>query len=703
MTARSDAAVAYAAHGWFVIPIWNVRDDGSCACGDPHLTTRQNIGKHPITQCVPSGLMNATTDVEVVGRWWGSFPDANVAVVCAPSGLVVIDVDPRHGGDATLAMLEAEVELPPTMKARTGGGGWHILFATNGDSPETRYRGKLGPGLDVKYNGYVLVAPSNHVLGEYAWETRGVPPAHLPAGLQARIVVGAGSDALSGGGESGSVVDLEEIFAGVSTGNRHDAFKSLAGRLRAKRMDWVEARLLVEGAWARVEQSSAEPFPLEEALQELRWAWERAEGTTAEHELEAYKGYLDFAGLGSASREIGPAAGDQVSEAAATRAMEMLARVPDALRDGVIEALRRDEIRTLASQIRVAETFREPVSMTLAELFTSGITPPTWTVDGIHVLGSNSTLTAQYKAGKTTFLMNLMKSVVDGEPFLGEYDSQMIDGNVAFFNYELGDDVFMVWAARMGFIHPERVHILNLRGYRHDLGDLYVADWTTEWLRERDIRFWLIDPLARAYYGNENDNTELKLWTDRIDEIKLRSGCPDALVSVHTGRAEFEDGGERARGATRIDDWTDGRLVLVRSSGTDERFFSRRDVRYGDEISERRLLFNPERWRYTVDHHGGNRRVHRELDDIERLVRTLRDFGATSPETAMAKRTLKDSFAGSAGNRQTLVDRAITMGIIGEETRERNSKYCWLIEMDTPWTLSDSADVIYINPDGVQE
>jgi hypothetical protein len=40
------------------------------------------------------------------------------------SGLVVLDVDPRHGGDESIRNLK----LPPTVEALTGGGGWHEYF-----------------------------------------------------------------------------------------------------------------------------------------------------------------------------------------------------------------------------------------------------------------------------------------------------------------------------------------------------------------------------------------------------------------------------------------------------------------------------------------------------------------------------------------------------------------------------------------------
>jgi len=111
----------------------------------------------------------------------------------AVSGIVVIDVDPRHGGDATLADLEdAYGPLPVTLTAVTGGGGLHIVFAhpgfrvTNVQADAGR---KLGPGLDVRGDGgQIAVAPTVHASGRrYRWTNWGVEPAPMPAWLAERL------------------------------------------------------------------------------------------------------------------------------------------------------------------------------------------------------------------------------------------------------------------------------------------------------------------------------------------------------------------------------------------------------------------------------------------------------------------------------------------------------------------------------------
>ena len=143
-------------------------------------------GKVPLTG---RGHLDATTDLETIAAWWRRWPSANIGLPMAPNGLIAIDVDPRHGG--TLAALDLPADLK-TWRAATGGGGQHIIFAAPAgvdDVPAT-----LGPGIDVKFNGYVIADPSVHPdTGKvYHWLPNQSPwdidqPAQVPAALLERM------------------------------------------------------------------------------------------------------------------------------------------------------------------------------------------------------------------------------------------------------------------------------------------------------------------------------------------------------------------------------------------------------------------------------------------------------------------------------------------------------------------------------------
>ena len=87
----------------------------------------------------------------------------NVAVACAMSNIIVLDLD-YHDENSTveedLKKLEVELnsKLPRTLiQSTASGNGKHLIFSANGI---TNPIGRIGKFCDVKYNGYVIIAPS---------------------------------------------------------------------------------------------------------------------------------------------------------------------------------------------------------------------------------------------------------------------------------------------------------------------------------------------------------------------------------------------------------------------------------------------------------------------------------------------------------------------------------------------------------------
>jgi hypothetical protein len=154
------AALRYAERGWHVLPCHHITATG-CSC---RRTDCSSPGKHPRTA---SGFREATTSSGQVRQWWRRWPGANVGIrTGAQSRLVVLDVDPDHGGvEALRSLIAQHGRLRPGLRARTGSGGWHLYYAHPGESiPNSA--GRLGPGLDVRGDGgYVIAPPSNHRSG----------------------------------------------------------------------------------------------------------------------------------------------------------------------------------------------------------------------------------------------------------------------------------------------------------------------------------------------------------------------------------------------------------------------------------------------------------------------------------------------------------------------------------------------------------
>ena len=198
-----DSALWYAEKlGWPVLPLHSIVD-GHCACGKADCASP---GKHPHTK---HGLKDSSTDPEVIHRWWSDWPDANVGIrTGVASGLVVLDIDPRNGGDQSLdVILHEQGDLPPTVEALTGGGGRHIIFAHPGDGAKIT-RSSVGLGIDVKSDGgYIVAPPSVHISGEqYRWRQDHGPhetqPAALPNWLREMLVPAPRSGSTERGGRS---------------------------------------------------------------------------------------------------------------------------------------------------------------------------------------------------------------------------------------------------------------------------------------------------------------------------------------------------------------------------------------------------------------------------------------------------------------------------------------------------------------------
>jgi len=164
-------ALEYASRGQAVLPIYDVDADRICTCWQRERCA--SPGKHPR---LDTGVKGASTDKATIRRWFErQWPErCNLGIATGQvSGLVVIDVDPKHDGFATLAALERELGPLPTdsPRARTGSGGVHIYLAYPTDGQLIRNSaGALGRGVDVRGDsGYVVAPPSVTDKGAYVW------------------------------------------------------------------------------------------------------------------------------------------------------------------------------------------------------------------------------------------------------------------------------------------------------------------------------------------------------------------------------------------------------------------------------------------------------------------------------------------------------------------------------------------------------
>lgn len=241
MTRMQQSAQWYAKNGLDVFPLHSVQG-GACTCGDPDCQT--NAGKHPLCS---HGFKDATTNLRTIADWWTRWPNANIGIPTGvPSGLLVLDCDPRNGGPEDRSdLIERFGPIPDTAEAISGSGGRHYFFHYTGPVPPA-----IAKGVDLKCDGgYVVVAPSVHLSGKaYQWDgVRGckaiLNPADPPAWLLESI---AASRNGNGAGHHAGADSAAK--SRIPKGQRNQTLASRAGTIRRCGMsqEAIEAALLAE-------------------------------------------------------------------------------------------------------------------------------------------------------------------------------------------------------------------------------------------------------------------------------------------------------------------------------------------------------------------------------------------------------------------------------------------------------------------------
>ena len=152
---------------------------------------------HPLKPRGKSPLLRgwqklATSNPDTLKTWAEQYPTANSGVVAgAASGIIIVDMDLRHGARASLRHLQQRYgPLPQSWEALTPGG-WHLYLRHPGGKAPPCVR--IADGIDVRGDRANVVAPGSiHPSGgQYCWNPLShpdqVPLAEAPAWLLERL------------------------------------------------------------------------------------------------------------------------------------------------------------------------------------------------------------------------------------------------------------------------------------------------------------------------------------------------------------------------------------------------------------------------------------------------------------------------------------------------------------------------------------
>ncbi|ORU98768.1 hypothetical protein AWB93_13065 [Mycobacterium bohemicum] len=297
-----------------------------------------------------------------------------------------------------------------------------------------------------------------------------------------------------------------------------------------------------------------------------------------------------------------------------------------AVRNRAAQIRLENEARELYQAWRVQQTGVQPRhGISLAEFLSVADEDATYRIDDLLPMGGRALLAAQQKAGKTSLLAALLRSLVDGADFLGRYGVQPVD-RVDLFDTELDERMLRRWLRRQGIANMDRIRVHSLRG-RLSTFDFRDPTLRRHWLAElRGSDFVVLDCLRPVLDTmGLSEHTEAGAFLVAWDELLNDAGVDGAVVAHHMGHEQ-----ERARGDSRLLDWPDVNWKIVKESQTtvkhveasdERRFFSAngRDV----DVPEQLLVLDEDG---SLTLQGGATRTRVRADDARAaLINILSD------------------------------------------------------------------------------
>ncbi|MFI6910133.1 AAA family ATPase [Nonomuraea sp. NPDC050394] len=691
-----SAALAYARDGWYVLPVNQATKHAGSVLGKgwPAKTSR---------------------DPETLIAWFAG-QDHALALHVGRSGAVVLDVD--RPADLPPLLRAALLTVPgPFQSTREHDPDrGHYLYAVPPGRTLGNSNGHLGKAWgEVRgKNGIIIVAPSEHEKraqgGRYEWARTGALP-ELPAVL---------AEQLPDTGDSSDAATDREVKAFLDTHQGSARPALLHGVLR--RFDTAvqagESRhgsMLAAAAWA-MREAAAGLYPAIEAARTLATAFgltmqtsrDGHERTLTPSQAHAeYQGILAWAIAQTSHADPGTIR-DAVEERAprdddfsdllppghpqAPPPFETAVDGDEPPVDGVdLEALAferevahevrrikvREEAARRARKARQAAAPRPPI-IALDAFLAVPDEPVAYRIDRLWPKGGRVVLSAQYKAGKTTLVGNLMRALVDSVPFLDTFAVEPFTGKVVLLDDELDETMVRRWLRDQGIQHTQAAAVVSLRG-RLSSFDLLDPETRSEWaadLRASGATVVVLDCLAPILDAlGLSEDKEAGRFLVAFDEMLKEAGVQEAVLVHHMGHS-----GERARGASRLRDWPDVEWRLVREKNDEgesepnaPRYFSAfgRDV----DIAEGLLSFDPSTRRLVLA--GGSRKDAKHRGAAGAII----DFLVLSP--GASGRQIEDAVSGEQHPQKAVreaLKALIADGRVKTSPGSRKANLHWLVD-----------------------
>lgn len=489
---KLEAALIYASWGWPVLPV------------SPN-------SKLP---AIKDWVNGASTDPEQIQKWWNAQPEYNIGIVTGHrSGLIVLDIDPRNGGDYSWqdwidAHGVGDLRECPTQL--TGRNGTHYLAQY---TPELRSC-EMAPGVDMLSDGRFFIAYPSHVdvqegqgSGDYVWEASADPfdedeparPQAIPSNwIELIQTVRKKTTSISGP---------------IIKGARNQALTSFAGSMRHAGAS--EAAILAALAVTNEERCEY-PLPASELRQ--------IAASVANYEPES--DVLDAMSLGVIGAE------NILNQLAAGRTGFFLSRS--------------------------SSFFKQPA-------------PIPWTIKKWLPAGSTGMLFGESGVGKSFVAVDIACSIVTGRQWQGFKTQQ---GNVVYLagegNYGLRQRV-VAWAKLNEHDCEEDFDRLLVSSEPLTLDDLGAPELVIREIHaitDEPVSVIFIDTLNRHMGGDENQQRDVRKLMNACGVVAAATGAAVVLVH-HTGHGDKSGKSLRERGASAIRASLDVSILVSRESEKD--------------------------------------------------------------------------------------------------------------------------------------
>lgn len=224
-------------------------------------------------------------------------------------------------------------------------------------------------------------------------------------------------------------------------------------------------------------------------------------------------------------------------------------------------------------------------------------------------------------AGKTTLSGNLVRSLADGDPFLGTFEVHQRAERIVIIDNEMTEEMLKRWLRRQGVGNTAAVvDVVNLRGRAglFDLGSDRLREMWTRRLADLGCDFVIFDCLSPVINAmGLKEATELGNFLHPLTDMLTAAGVADVLVHHHMGHEH-----ERARGDSTALGWSDANWKIVRTDGGDDRYFAADKVRDADDpVPEGLLSWDKGTGRLTYT--GGDRTATGKKEVVEQRITAI--------------------------------------------------------------------------------